>query len=216
MPNFLPGLTRCLLVGLFSLVALAPTYTIAAQAQKVPTLQLAKKSSFRGDVILVRGGFDVFSRGMDQMADKLVKKGVDAKVFKHTQANEIAARIIKNQKKFGRKPIVLIGHSWGANAIIRVAKVLKKKRMRVTYMATFAATDPETAPNNISKLTNYYFKKDGWGKPVKTVKGFRGRLKNIDMSKNPDVHHFNVEEQPRLQNQVIRNVLRFVKPKRRG
>lgn len=216
MLNFLRNLTACILISLISISGVALTSVHASDVKKEQTLQIAKKSSFRGDVILVRGGFDVFSRGMDQMAAKLVKKGIDAKVFKHTQANQIAAHIISNQKKFGRKPIVLIGHSWGANAIIRVAKALKKKRLRVTYMATFAATAPEPAPNNISKLTNYYFKKDGWGKPVTTVKGFRGRLKNIDMSKNPDIHHFNVEEQPRLQNQVIRNVLRFVKPRRRS
>ena len=180
------------------------------------TIQLAKKGRFQGDVILVRGGFDVFSRGMDQMATKLVKKGVKAKVFKYTQTKQIADHIISNQKKFGRKPIVLIGHSWGANAIIRVAKILEKQKLKVTYMATFAATAPEPAPTNIKKLTNYYFKKDGWGKPVSTMKGFRGRLKNIDMSNNPEIHHFNVEEQPRLQNQVIRNVLRFVKPNRLG
>ena len=175
---------------------------------------LAKKKKFAGDVVLIRGGFNVFSGGLDLMAAKLAKRGIKAKVAKHTQAQSIAASIIANQKKYGRKPVILVGHSWGANTLLEVAEILKKKRIRIAYAATFAATNPGRAPNNIRKLTNYYFKKDGWGKVIRPGRGFRGRLKNIDMSTSSSVNHFNIEENPKLQRQVINNIRRFLKRNR--
>lgn len=122
----------------------------------------ADPSAYAGDVILVRGGFYVFSQGFEAIADTLARRGVRSTMFRHRQERKIVAQIIANQRKYGRKPIVLIGHSWGANTIIRVAKTLQSKNYSVQYMATFAATDPELAPSNIGKLTNYYFKTDGW------------------------------------------------------
>ena len=194
----------------FACVSLSTAWT----ANAGNTIQIVKRSSYRGDVVLVRGGFNVFSEGFDIIAKKLKKRGIKVKIYSHSQAQQIASSIISNQKKFGKKPIILIGHSWGANAVIRVAKMLQRKGLKVRYMATFAATNPGIAPSNIQKLTNYYFKKDGWGEPVRTTKSFRGRLKNVDMSSAQDANHFNVDEIPKLQSQVINNVLRYIRPRR--
>ncbi len=178
---------------------------------EVPVQLAAKKSKKTADVYLLRGFAGVFSRGLDSMGEKLVKKGVDAQVIAHSRWERAAAEIIANRKKYGRRPVVLIGHSLGANAVIRMAKVLKKKRIRIDYMVTFAATNPDPIPTNVRKATNYYFKTDGWGKPIKGVKGYRGNLKNIDFSTSTEIGHFNIEKQPRLQRQVINNVLRFTR-----
>lgn len=208
----MPKLTTLLFV-IASLLVFPELSQSTAHAEQV---ELAKKARYRGDVILIKGGFNVFSDGLDTIAGKLRKRGLKVHVRRHSEYQSIAAGIIANQKKHGRKPIVLIGHSWGANSAIKIAKILRKKRLRVNYLASFAATDPEPVPSNVRKLTNYYFKTDGWGKPVKRGRGFRGTLKNIDMSKKKSVHHFNVEQQPRLQSQVIRNVLRHFRSKRLG
>lgn len=176
----------------------------------------AKRARHRADVIFMRGGFNVFSNGLDEMAKKLVKRGVKVDVVSHKSEAAVLEKIVSNRKRFGRKPIVLVGHSWGANATIRIAQQLKKKGIRVTYMATFAATNPGKIPSNVRKATNYYFAKDGWGKPVARGPGARGNIKNIDLSKTPGVHHFNIEEFPKLQRQVIRNVLRFIGRKKRA
>ena len=171
----------------------------------------AKRTKYQGDVYLLRGFAGVFSRGLDNIGSKLKGRGVKAKDISHTGWVEATNQIIANRKRFGRKPVVLIGHSLGANAIIRMATELKKRRIRVDYMATFAATNPAPVPSNVRKITNYYFKTDGWGAPIKAARGFRGRLKNIDFSKSTRVGHFNIDKQPRLQAQVINNVLRVVK-----
>lgn len=174
-------------------------------------LELVKQPVYRGEVIFIRGGFNVFSRGLDDMAGALERKGVKTRIYQHGEKARIAQEIITNRKKFGKKPIVIVGHSWGANALLEVAEVLRKKKMRINYAATFAATEPSPVPANVKKLTNYYFKTDGWGKKVLPGPGFRGRLLNIDMSTKPDVHHFNIEKQSKLQNQVINNILRVLR-----
>lgn len=201
----------------FTLVIIAFFLSIVGKSfAQEAKIELARKPVYRGEVIFIRGGFNVFSRGLDQMAAKLEKNGVKTRIYQHKELKRVASEVIANQKKFGRKPIIMVGHSWGANALLEVAEILRKKRLRVNYAATFAATEPSPVPSNVRKLTNYYFKTDGWGKRVVAGKGFRGRLKNIDMSNKPDVHHFNIEKQTRLQNQVINNVLRILRLRRRS
>jgi len=196
---------------------------VTANAEKAKTnsnsakqTSVLAKAKNKGDVYLLRGFGNVFSRGLDQIGAKLKKRGIDAEVVHHGDWNEVLSTIIANRKKYGRRPVVLIGHSLGANAILRIATALKKKRIKVQYMVTFAATNPVPVPSNVRKLTNYYFATDGWGKKIAKGRGFRGNLKNIDFSNSKTVGHFNIDKQPRLQRQVINNVLRFVKPKNRA
>ncbi|MFD0915451.1 DUF726 domain-containing protein [Pseudahrensia aquimaris] len=212
---------RYICIILFSFFAALSFFSAPSHAQKVPlamseteTDLAARKVS--ADVYLLRGFGNVFSRGLDEMSAKLQKQGVPAKVAHHSEWKNIADQIAANRRKFGRRPVVLIGHSLGANAVLRMAQELRKKRITVQYMATFAATAPPPVPSNVRKLTNYYFKTDGWGKPIAKGKGFRGNLKNIDFSKSKTIGHFNIDKQPRLQRQVIRNVLRFVKGSKRA
>ena len=183
--------------------------------EKKETL-IAAKSERSGDVFLLRGFGNVFSRGLDQMGSKLKKRGIKAEVVHHGDWLDVTNKIISNRKKYGRRPVVLIGHSLGANAILRVAERLKKRKITIDYMVTFAATNPRPVPSNVRKLTNYYFKTDGWGEAVKKGAGFRGILKNIDFSNSKTIGHFNIDKQPRLQKQVINNVLRFVPRRRRA
>ncbi|MDD9910362.1 MAG: thioesterase domain-containing protein [Ahrensia sp.] len=173
---------------------------------------LAEARKDRGDVYLLRGGGGgVFSKGLDQIGAKLNRSGIKAQVIAHGEWKAALDSIIANRKKHGRRPVVLIGHSFGANAAIRIAKGLEKQRIRVNYLVTFAATNPAPIPSNVRKVTNYYFATDGWGKAIRPGRGFRGNMKNIDFSKDKRVGHFNIEEQPRLQRQVINNTRRYVR-----
>lgn len=170
----------------------------------------AQANRYAGDVFLLRGFADVFSRGLDEIGEKLKTEGIEAQVISHRSWETALRTIIANQEKHGRKPVVLIGHSLGANAVIQIAEELKKRRIRVNYLVTFAATNPQPVPSNVGKATNFYFATDGWGLPLRAGPGFRGQLKNIDFSKSETVGHFNIDEQERLQRQVIDNTKRFI------
>ena len=179
------------------------------------THETAAARAKRGDVYLLRGFGNVFSRGLDAMGSKLSKSGVSAKVIGHGSWQSAVRQIVKNRKK-RRTPVVLIGHSLGANKALRMAEALAKERIPVSFLVTFAATNPRPVPRNVRKATNYYFESEGWGEKLKRGPGFRGRLKNIDFSKSKTVGHFNIDKQPRLQRQVINNVLRIVGARKRA
>ncbi|HWK67079.1 MAG TPA: thioesterase domain-containing protein [Rhizobiaceae bacterium] len=164
-----------------------------------------------GDIYLLRGFADVFSRGLDELGRKLEQKGIRVHVIGHAAWEAAAADIARNQKQ-GHRPVILIGHSLGANAAILIAKRLRKENIAVQYLVTLAATTPDPVPDNVGKVDNYYFETNGWGEKVVGGAGFHGEIDNKDYSQAHDVGHFNIDKQADIQEQVIRNVLRYIQP----
>ena len=113
---------------------------------------------------MLRGIADVFSRGLDSMAATLIRQGIDARVTNHSTWARVAQQIIADRKRYGGRPVVLVGHSLGANAAIRIAERLQRANIPVAYIATLAATDPDPVPSNVRRVDNYYFKIRGLGR----------------------------------------------------
>lgn len=170
------------------------------------------KQGYAGDVYLLRGFADIFSRGLDELGTKLAAHGIDVRVIGHGAWESAASTIIANQRRYGRKPVVLIGHSLGANAAILMAERLRAQNIEVQYLVTFAATAPEPVPGNVDRVANYYFASKGWGEKLVAGAGFHGALDNKDYSKARDIGHFNIEKQADIHRDVIRNVLGIVRP----
>ena len=80
-----------------------------------------------GHVYALRGLINVFSYGMDEMVAKCKRRGIQASAHGHgeypTLAIEAAAKV-----KSGKGPIIIIGHSYGADAAVSMAKEMKKAR----------------------------------------------------------------------------------------
>ena len=193
------------------LVAMAATSLLPAPAfaQAVNLdLQALPAAAGRGDVYLLRGFADVFSRGLDEMGAELNSLGVSAHVQGHLTWRSVARQIIADTKQNGRVPVVLVGHSLGANAVISIAERLASEGIAVDYMATFAATAPDPVPGNVRRVVNYYFATNGWGEPLVPGPGFSGSLRNRDFSNSETVGHFNIDKQRPLQAEVLREVLR--------
>ncbi|RQP20836.1 MAG: lipase, partial [Brucella intermedia] len=161
--------------------------------------------------LILRGFGDIFSTGIDEIGKQLQANGVDAHVEGHQAWRFVLNRILTDQRNNPRAPVVLIGHSLGANAVIDIAAALEKKGIQVAYMATFAATAPAPLPGNIRRVVNFYFKEHGWGLPLTAGPRFRGSLDNRDFSGMKDIGHFNIEKQRPLQDEVVRNVMGIVR-----
>jgi thioesterase domain-containing protein len=196
-------------------------WTAAGQAGTAPKHGIAPSSddavtsvalSGIGDVFLLRGFADVFSRGLDRMAATLNHQGIDAEVTNHNSWRAVALEIIDRQRRSGPKPVVLVGHSLGANAVIQIAKLLKRERITVQYMAIFAATGPDPVPSNVRRVDNFYFATNGWGEPLTGAKGFSGTLSNRDYSTADGIGHFNIDKQPEIQREVLAKIVRYVQP----
>ncbi|WP_349017719.1 lipase [Rhizobium sp. 32-5/1] len=173
----------------------------------------AGKSKYGGhpQVYLLRGLANIFSTGLDEIGRKLQAAGVDAHVRSFTAWRSALNKIVADRQTFGPSPVILVGHSLGANAIISLAQELEKRGIRVDYMASFAATTPSPLPGNIKRVVNFYFSSHSWGALLTKGPGFKGRLENRDLSHDRYVNHFNIEKQDLLQDEVVSDILRALK-----
>jgi pimeloyl-ACP methyl ester carboxylesterase len=186
-----------------------PASTLLAVSEKTGT---PAKTSFRGDVYILRGGAGVFSTGLIKLADKLKQIGIAPTVISHEAWRLAAITIVQHQTQYGRRPVILIGHSLGADSALHIAQMLKKKGVEVDYIGSFAATGTASVPSNVRNVTNFYFKSGGWGAALTQESDFRGTLKNEDMSARYGVNHFTIDDNDALQNEVVRDVLRYARP----
>ncbi|MBX3596044.1 MAG: lipase [Rhizobiaceae bacterium] len=159
-------------------------------------------------VFLLRGGVvGIFSTGMDEIAGALRKRGVQAAVEGHTAWSSVARQIALENQQLGKSPVALVGHSFGADAIIKVAEILRRDKISVDILISIAATNPDPLPPNVRRAVSYYFSEHGWGLPLVGATGFRGKLSNRDYSGAANVGHFNIDKQRSVQDEIMQLVL---------
>lgn len=176
----------------------------------------ATASSFQGDIYLLTGGLGLFSTGLGGLRTQLAQSGVTASQASYQGWRSIAQKIAAHRQVYGRKPVVIIGHSLGANSAILIANALKAKGIQVDLIVTYAATTPLTVPSNVRNVLNFYFESGGWGAILKGDRDFRGSLDNQDLSGTSGISHFNVDDNQALRDQVVRKVLVYVRPQKQA
>lgn len=201
-------------ICLFLAVALCATVPAGAARKTAPddATAVAAASTFQGDIYILGGGFGVFSTGLEKLRTQLQEKGVTASRVSYQGWRGVARKIVEHRRKYGRKPVVIIGHSLGANNSILIANALKKEGIQVDLIVSLASTAPMTVPSNVRNVVNYYFSSGGWGYIFEGESGFSGNLNNMDMANHPGIGHFTVDDNQVLRDQVVRNVLRYVRP----
>jgi Thioesterase domain len=158
-------------------------------------------------VYLFRGLADVFSTGMDTLADELNKRGVHATPHSHTDWKAIADRAAADYKAKKEGPIILIGHSLGADAAMEMADYLGDKGVPVALVVPFDGTQSFPVPGNVARVVNFTQRDYAYMRPGP---GFRGSLKNVDLSSNRDIGHLNIDKSPELHARAISEVLAVV------
>jgi pimeloyl-ACP methyl ester carboxylesterase len=108
----------------------------------------------QGVVYLFRGGFNIFSTGMDDLAAKLRAANVDAVSLGHNQWRQVAAETEADYAA-NRTPIVLVGHSWGALAANLVAMKLNETNTPVPLMILYDPTESVRIPPNVKHVINF-------------------------------------------------------------
>lgn len=163
-----------------------------------------------GEVYLMRGLLNVFSRGMDTLAGRMRARGFDAVSYNHgdwqTYANDIIARNKAGKVSY---PIIIMGHSLGGNAAPQMANYLAARGVKTSLIVAFDPTEPQVVGSGISDVVNYYLP-NGRNTFAKTS-GFKGKLQNITVTHLPGIKHTNVEKNTKLQNQSIEHASRITK-----
>ncbi|HEX3502529.1 MAG TPA: hypothetical protein VHU22_03955 [Xanthobacteraceae bacterium] len=158
-------------------------------------------------VYLLRGLFNVFSLGMDTLAEELSKRGVDTSVNNYADWQTLADHAAAKYKAGSEGPIILIGHSLGADAVVDMAAYLGRRDVPVALVIPFDGTHTLVAPANVARLVNLTQRNYAYARPGP---GFKGSLANVDVSSDANIDHINIDKAARTHARAISEVLAAV------
>src|ERR1700751_1637580 len=158
----------------------------------------------RGHVYLLRGLMNIFSLGMDTLSEQLNRRGVYATVHGYGEWQSLPDRAAVDFKVGKEGPIILIGHSLGADAVMQMAAYLGRKGIPVALVVPFDGTQSFAASDNVARVLNLTQRDYAY---MRRGPGFHGTLANIDVSSDPSIDHINIDKSPRLHARVVSEVL---------
>jgi hypothetical protein len=161
-----------------------------------------------GVVYLVRGGLNIFSTGMDEIAVKLRAKGIDAKSVPHADWEKVDI-VLRERYAAEHLPVVLVGHSFGANAEIVMASELEKSNTPIQLMVLYDVTNSVKVPGNVKHVI--YIASSTVKNTGITVTGevnFTGDIEKIEVAEG----HLDMDNVPRIQDATIDAILKVITP----
>jgi len=188
---------------------------------KLSAVQTVSDKPRAGNVYLLRGWIGVFSHGIDQLTDKLEVAGVRARQYQDDQWSALANTIVKEYEgKKNAEPLILIGHSYGADDVVRIARRLDEKNIPVDLLITLDPVTPPAVPKNVRFAYDLYQSNGLWDK-MPWLRGVAMRkaddnpntLQNVDIRRDrPDLldgstDHFNIEKKERIHDEIIKQVM---------
>jgi hypothetical protein len=155
-------------------------------------------------VYLFRGLMNIFSLGMDDLAQKIEHAGIATSILNHSEWREVADEIAAKYKAGNHGPIILIGHSLGADAVMLMGEYLGTKGVPVALIVPFDGTRSLNASANVARVMNitqrdYAYMRRGYG--------FRGELANVDVSRDESIGHISIDKSARLHAMVVNKVV---------
>ena len=213
-----------------AIVALTVTLTLQAGCANIPPgkieaiepLSQPAVNTRVGNAYLFRGFIGVFSTGMNEMNDELAARGIRSHVFQADQWSSVADAIAREyHDRPNAEPIVLVGHSYGADNVLRIAQAIKARNVKIDLIVTLdPVTPPKVAPN-VRQVVNLYQSNGGWdalpwlrgialeaetpGSPDSAVTNINIRTMRKDLL-DADLNHFNIEKKPKVHAEVIRRI----------
>ncbi|GGF80692.1 hypothetical protein GCM10007301_45990 [Azorhizobium oxalatiphilum] len=156
-------------------------------------------------VYLMRGLANVFSTGMDTLAGQLQAKGIRAEVYEYGQWQELANDAVAWSRANRRAPVVIVGHSLGADAAIQMAERMTAMGIAPRLVVTFDPVGVTTVGRSGGRFVNIYQSNNGFGKALTKGPGFTGTLvnRNENAASAQGIDHFNIEKAEAFHQQVI-------------
>jgi hypothetical protein len=169
-----------------------------------------KRLSNKGEVHTMRGGLGVFSIGMNQLRDSVSDKfHISSRSTMWYNAGDVSRSIIRRyyQQKEPR-PIILVGHSLGANEQIKVARNLDAAGVPVALLVTVDAVSQTIIPPNVKHALNVY--KPGYvpmfsGLKLRAVDPEKTLIENVNVDnlKGVNVNHFTLDKDDTVQAMIL-------------
>jgi hypothetical protein len=182
-----------------------------------------------GNVYIVRGLFGNFSTGMDELQADLEAAGIRAVVYQHLQATSLAKRIADTYRASGEhEPLVLVGHSLGADSIVDISRHLEREQVAVQLLVTVDPVYADPVPGNVARAVNYYISNGPLdlfpalrGIRIKRAEGADAPLENVNLRDHPNLsgaltNHFTIDSNPKVRQAIVQQVLTVCEPRPAG
>jgi thioesterase domain-containing protein len=102
----------------------------------------------RAHVYLLRGLMNIFSLGMDTLAEEIRRQGIYATVHNYAEWQTLADRAAVAYRAGREGPIIIIGHSLGADAVMEMSAYLGRRGVPVALAVPFDAKQSYATPSN--------------------------------------------------------------------
>src|SRR5215471_6739222 len=194
-----------------ALVVIAAAILAGSTCQSAAAKEVGKGGANRTyQVYLLKGLADIFSSGMDFLQAKLQARGVVGEVHSHAEVEPLAQSAIAKWRGGAHGPIIIIGHSLGADAAITMAQRLGNAQVPVALLVTFGPVESAPVQANVGRAVNYFQSNSLWHGQIIPAAGFHGVLENVDLARAPGITHFNIEKAEQLHSATIAKVLAVV------
>jgi pimeloyl-ACP methyl ester carboxylesterase len=189
-------------------------------------VQPNSEAPYAGNVYLLRGFIGIWSYGIDHLGEKINAAGIRANVYQEDQWRQLCDTIIEKYKDAkDPEPLVLIGHSYGADDALRMARRLEENKVHVELVITLDPVTPPKAPKGVGLCYNIY--QPNFLDSIPVFRGIAleaedpasGNLVNVNMRAErqdllePGTDHFNIEKNPHVHDEVVRKLREHCPPR---
>ena len=152
-------------------------------------------------VYLLRGVLNIFSLGLDDIADRLKAQGIPVTVANFVSWSSLANDAADGYRSGQIKTIVLVGHSSGATALPDMVSKLSQLGVPVKLVIGLDSVFRTRLAGSAEHYINFYVA-SGAGEPVTRTADFRGKLDNVDVG-GSGVGHLTIDKNLMMQQKVI-------------
>lgn len=168
-----------------------------------------------GRILIIRGLFNVFSLGLDELACQFTQLGYRVDVAPPSMALIVAQQI---QDEYLRDPssgpLVIIGHSMGGRHCCSIPWKWREHNIPVRLVVILDSNPEMPVADNVQRCVNLYVTNNLGAFHGQAVWGVNPRsdLVNMDVTKvsrppgEPALDHFNIDDSDWIQGMVVREV----------
>jgi pimeloyl-ACP methyl ester carboxylesterase len=181
---------------------------------------------YQGHAFGMRGFLGVFSLGIDGLAHHLNHDHIiqAAAIADHSKGQFQHILLRDYRKHLMHGPLILYGHSWGADDQIRVARALGRRGISVQLLVLVDPVTPPRIPPNVQRCIDIYksHPDTDWmpiwrGVPVKVKDVYRTRLTDINLRyadvgfPTKNLTHATIIDSPGVQKMMLHAILNTCK-----